>query len=109
VSDVADEGSSRFFRRGRRPGWRRQRRPLDGGQANQLSLVHMQPGESGTVVEVGGGRGFARRLSAMGVRPGIRVTKVGSMFMRGPVTVRVGQTQIALGFGMARRILVKLD
>lgn len=69
----------------------------------------MEPGQSGTVVQVEGGRGFSRRLSAMGLRSGSRVTKVGSMFMRGPVTVRVGQTQIALGFGMARRILVELD
>jgi len=52
---------------------------------------------------------LVRRLNAMGIRPGGRITKVSSMFMRGPVTVRVGQTQLALGFGMARRILVKLD
>jgi Fe2+ transport system protein FeoA len=31
------------------------------------------------------------------------------MFMRGPVTIRVGQTQMAIGFGMARRILVEVD
>jgi ferrous iron transport protein A len=52
---------------------------------------------------------LVRRLNSMGVRPGLRITKVSSMFMRGPVTVRVGQTQLALGFGMARRILVELD
>jgi len=49
------------------------------------------------------------RLNALGIRPGRRITKVSSMFMRGPVTVRMGQTQIAIGFGMANRILVEVD
>ena len=49
------------------------------------------------------------RLNALGIRPGRRITKVSSMFMRGPVTVRVRQSQIASGFGMANRILVEVD
>jgi ferrous iron transport protein A len=44
----------------------------------------------------------------MGIRPGKRVTKVSSMLMRGPVTVQVDGTQLAMGFGMARRIIVEL-
>lgn len=48
------------------------------------------------------------RLSALGIRPGKRVTKVSSMFMRGPVTIQVGNAQVAIGFGMAKRILVEL-
>ncbi len=78
-------------------------------RSGQVALSHMRAGQSGTVVGIDGGRGLVRRLSAMGVRPGLRITKVSSMFMRGPVTVRVGRTQLALGFGMARRILVELD
>jgi ferrous iron transport protein A len=78
-------------------------------RSGQVSLSHMLAGQTGRVVEIGGGRGLVRRLSAMGIRPGSRITKVSSMFMRGPVTVRVGQTQLAVGFGMARKILVELD
>lgn len=78
-------------------------------QRKQLTLCHMKAGQTGTVVQVAGGPGLVNRLNALGVRPGRKITKVSSMFMRGPVTVRVGQSQIAVGFGMARRILVEVD
>lgn len=52
---------------------------------------------------------MVNRLSALGIRPGKRITKVSSMLMRGPVTIQSGQTQLAVGFGMAGRIIVELD
>ena len=52
---------------------------------------------------------MVNRLDALGIRPGKRITKVGSMFMRGPVTVQVDRAQVAVGFGMASRIIVELD
>jgi len=69
----------------------------------------MQTGQSGTVVQVQGGRFMLNRLSALGIRPGQRVTKVSAMLMRGPVTVQLGGSQAAIGFGMARRIIVEPD
>ena len=71
-----------------------------------LTLARMQTGQSGTVVELLGRGGMARRLGALGIRPGQRLTKVGSMFMRGPVTVQVGNARVAIGFGMANRIVM---
>ena len=68
----------------------------------------METGQSGIVVQVQGGRGLINRLSALGMRPGQRVNKVSSMFMRGPVTIQVGNAQVAIGFGMANRIIVEL-
>jgi len=56
------------------------------------------------------GAGFSgRRLEALGIRPGMKVTKVSSMLFRGPVTLRVGNAQVAIGFGMANRIIVEVD
>jgi len=75
----------------------------------QITLVRMQTGQSGIVVQIQGGHGLANRLSALGIRPGKRITKVGSMFMRGPVTIQVDRAQVAIGFGMASRIVVELD
>lgn len=74
-----------------------------------IPLSRMESGQSGRVVEIQGGHGVINRLNALGVRPGKRVTKVNSMFMRGPVTLQVGNAQIAIGYGMARRILVEPD
>lgn len=73
------------------------------------SLAQMGTGQSGTVVEVAGGRGLAGRLEALGVRPGKKITKISSDFMRGPVVVQVDRTEIAVGFGMARHIVVRPD
>jgi ferrous iron transport protein A len=71
------------------------------------SLAEMATGARGTVVEVAGGRGLAGRLEALGIRPGKRITKISSEIMRGPVVVQVDRTEIAVGFGMARHILVR--
>ena len=74
-----------------------------------VTLRQMQSGQSGKVVQVQGGHGLVNRLSALGIRPGKRITKVSSMLMRGPVTIQSGNTQLAVGFGMASKIIVELD
>jgi len=74
-----------------------------------VTLRQMQSGQSGKVVQIQGGFGLINRLSALGIRPGKRITKVSSMLMRGPVTIQAGNTQVALGFGMANKIIVELD
>jgi len=69
----------------------------------------MQTRQGGVVVEIQGGHGLVNRLNALGIRPGKRITKVSSMFMRGPVTIQVDGAQVAIGFGMAKRIIVEPD
>jgi len=76
-------------------------------EGKQIALSRMEAGQSGIVVQIQGGRGLINRLSALGIRPGQRLTKVSSMFMRGPVTIQVGTAQVAIGFGMANRIIVE--
>ena len=78
-------------------------------EGKQVTLTQMQNGQSGMVVQIQGGHGLVSRLDALGIRPGKRVTKVGSMFMRGPITIQVDRAQVAIGFGMASRIIVELD
>ncbi len=76
---------------------------------NPMSLCRMRPGQSGVVVEIQGGFGLINRLNARGILPGKRVMKISSMIARGPVTIEVDRVQIAIGFGMAKRIIVELD
>jgi ferrous iron transport protein A len=75
----------------------------------KLDLTRLQEGESGVVVDVQGGHGLIRRLESLGIRAGKKVTKVSSQLMRGPVTVRVDNSEVAMGFGMARKIVVELE
>ena len=78
-------------------------------QKIQLPLGQMEAGQTGTIVQILGGRGLIRRLEALGIRPGGKVTKISSTLFRGPVTLRTNQTQVAIGFGMANKILVEID
>jgi ferrous iron transport protein A len=78
-------------------------------QNEQLTLAEMRIGQTGTVVGVLGGHGLIQRLDALGIRPGKKVTKLSSTLFRGPVMLRVNNTQVAVGFGMARKIIVEAD
>ena len=78
-------------------------------EGKQIPLIQMRAGQNGTVVQIEGGRGLINRLNALSIRPGQRLAKISSMFMRGPITVQVGNAQVAIGFGMAKRIIVNLD
>jgi len=73
-----------------------------------VDLTQMQPKEAGIVKEIHGGPGFMRKLQSMGVRSEKKIIKVSSHFWRGPQTIEVDNIQIAVGFGMARRILVEV-
>lgn len=77
-------------------------------QGRQLTLRQMEIGQTGTVIGILGGRGLMRRLEALDIRPGKKVTKVSSTLFRGPVTLRVDNAQVAIGFGMANRIIVEV-
>ncbi len=76
-------------------------------EKRRITAAQMKAGQSGWVVEVGKGRGM-RRVEAMGLRSGKRITKVSGMFGRGPVTIQIEGTQLALGFGMAQKIIVEV-
>jgi len=78
-------------------------------QEGQLTLAEMKTGQTGTVVGVLGGHGLIQRLDALGIRPGKKVTKLSSTLFRGPVILRVNNTQVAVGFGMAKKIIVEAD
>jgi len=78
-------------------------------QNEQLTLAEMRTGQTGTVVGVLGGHGLIQRLDALGIRPGKKVTKISSALFHGPVTLRVDNAQVAVGFGMARKIIVEVD
>ena len=75
----------------------------------RMSLLELQQGQSGRIVEILAGRGLTNRLDAMGLRVGKDVLKVGQLFWRGPVTVRVGTMQLSLGRGMARKLIVEVE
>ncbi len=73
------------------------------------SLVEMETGGKGEIVRIDGGEGMVKRLWVLGVVPGKRIEKVSSIIGKGPVVIRLGQQEIALGRGIAQRILVRVE
>ena len=74
-----------------------------------MDVTMLNIGETATVVSIAGGRGLITKLAVLGIRPGVRLTKVSAQMFRGPVNVRVGNTEVGLGYGMASRILVEKE
>jgi ferrous iron transport protein A len=74
----------------------------------QSSLDQMRPGQSGLILGIDGGHGMIMRLSTLGIIRGKKITKISSQLMRGPVMIEVDRSRVALGHGMAKRILVQL-
>ncbi len=73
-----------------------------------VALVNMKPGQHGTVREIRGGEGVAKRLAALGIRPGKSITKVSAMLMGGPVVISVDRRQLAVGNGMADKVMIDI-
>ena len=73
-----------------------------------VSLAKLDTNQSGKVVEFTAGPGLVRRLEEMGIRVGKKVTKISGMPLRGPVVVQAGGTRIAIGHGMATKVIVEL-
>ncbi|OPY93042.1 MAG: FeoA domain protein [Syntrophaceae bacterium PtaU1.Bin231] len=70
-----------------------------------MSLTDVQGGKRVRFVAVDGGRVLQGRLAALGLVPGAEIQVVQNEG-RGPVILSVGSSRMALGRGMADKILV---
>lgn len=70
-----------------------------------LPLAVVGPGTEVKVLEVAGGIGMRTRLAGMGVVAGATLKVLAND--GGPLLVSCGETRLALGRGMAHRILVE--
>ncbi len=73
------------------------------------TLPELKPGESGVIVDIQGGAGLVRHLESLGVRAGKRATKISAQFWRGPQVIKIDNTQVAIGFGMSRKVYVEVN
>jgi ferrous iron transport protein A len=71
-----------------------------------VPLGSLRPGETGTIVDLAGGRAFVSRCLALGCTPGTQVT-VERNAGRGPIIIAVRGTRLALGRGESMRLRVK--
>jgi len=71
-------------------------------------LIHLRRGETAVVKELLGGEAARHRLETLGVRSGKSITMISTHFWRGPVTIMINKTKIAIGYGMAEKIIVEV-
>lgn len=74
----------------------------------RVSLAQMEVGKSGKIVEIHGGQEMSLKLENLGIRVGEEIKKVNQQALRGPVVVEVGKSQVAIGFGMATKVLIEI-
>lgn len=82
-------------------------RELEGYIEDIVPLTFLKEGERGIVVHAIGGRGIVKRLSEMGLTPGVEVVVKRSAPFYGPIQVTVRGVSLALGRGIASKIFIK--
>ena len=75
----------------------------------KISLVHIKANERAKVLEVLGGSNLESKLLSMGVYKGKQVIKLSHIGLRGPVVIKSGRTILALGHGVAEKIIVERE
>ncbi|MDD4203057.1 MAG: FeoA family protein [Candidatus Omnitrophica bacterium] len=71
------------------------------------TLIELKTGHEAKVIEILGGEHCQARLSSMGLVVDKNVKKLSSHFFKGPQTVEVGKTRLAIGYNMAKKIIVQ--
>jgi ferrous iron transport protein A len=72
-----------------------------------MRLNQLHYGQTARILAVEGGHGLRRRLQRMGIHAGDTISLSSHGAFRGPLLITVHGAQIALGHGVARRILVE--
>lgn len=73
---------------------------------NRLTLAQVGKTTEVNVVEINGGWGVRHRLNRMGIHPGDRVLVKRSGIMGGPILIQVHGMEVALGRGLADKVVV---
>jgi len=59
------------------------------------------------VIDIQGGAGIRQRLSQMGIHPGDTITMLRYGALGGPILIEIHGSQVALGRGIASRVIVE--
>lgn len=71
-----------------------------------MPLGLMSPGQAGIVKCIAGGRQVQGRLAELGLIPGVKV-RVCQTQPRGPLVISLGEARVAIGRGVAQKIIVE--
>ena len=72
-----------------------------------MDLIQLKEGLKAKVKEIPAGKSVRQKLNDMGIVPGSEIVKINSQFFKGPVVIKIGRCQLALGYGLAKKIKVE--
>jgi ferrous iron transport protein A len=72
-----------------------------------MNITQLKIGKSARIIEIQGGLSVQQKFLDIGIVPGKTVKKTNDTILHGPVVLSVGPAQVAIGFGMARKILIE--
>jgi Fe2+ transport system protein FeoA len=75
----------------------------------RISLIQLEANHKSKVIEILGGTNLEDKLMNMGVYKGKEVTKLSHIGLRGPVVIKTGRSILALGHGVAAKIIVEQE
>ncbi len=78
---------------------------IDGRKVSAMPLALASAGEKIYIVKFASGRGMCQRLSSMGLNVGSEIEIIKKGF-QGPLLIEAGDTRLAIGAGMAHKIIV---
>jgi ferrous iron transport protein A len=73
-----------------------------------ITLTELKSGENGIIEEIDGNINLKKRFESLNLREGKLVRKISAAPFHGPIVVEVGGCKIAIGRGMASKILVEV-
>jgi len=76
-------------------------------EGKAISIIEIPLGKTAIVYQIIGGHSACKRLNELGLIPGAKVELV-NRINSGPVMIRVKGSKLALGRGLARKVMVVL-
>ncbi|HDR51962.1 MAG TPA: ferrous iron transport protein A [Mariniphaga anaerophila] len=80
---------------------------MDKNLKNILTINNLPIGKKGKIKTINGGYGLIQKLDSLGIREGIEIARISTQWMKGPVTIRYGNSEVAIGHNMAMKIMVE--
>ena len=75
----------------------------------KITLAQIKANHKGKVIEVLGGANLQNKLINMGVHKGKEITKLSHIGLRGPVVIKAGRSILALGHGVAAKVILEIE
>ena len=75
----------------------------------KISLAQLKANHKGKVTEILGGANLQSRLMNMGLYKGKELIKLSHIGLEGPAVVKVGRSILALGHGVAKKIIIEVE